>query len=151
MNAPLGRRGFLRALAAAPVAARTLARSALDGAANMVTPSAARLAGLGVSVVPEVPLTADLLIRHPKLLTLYKLGSLPEWARKQMVREAGWRVGHGAISPDVVALRSVSLSAKVLIHERRFEKKFWKRVDADLAIEMARRAFMETQVPPRYD
>lgn len=77
-------------------------------------------------------------------MALHKLGLLPKWAKQQIIHEAGY-ARRGTIDANVAALRSVSLSAKVFINDRRFERKVWANLDDGLSMDLARAAFFEEE------
>jgi hypothetical protein len=145
VNAAVGRRGFLRVLGAAPIAAQALARAVGE---SVLAPAGAALARMAPTIAPPTPGgygPASFLVHHPKLLGLHKLGLLPDWAKATMI-EWGQHQDRG-LDPDVVALRSVSLSAKVLINERRRGARLWERLDKSIETEMARKIFFDENAP----
>lgn len=111
------RRKALRALLAAPFAAKAAAETA-------ITSEAGQLAGLSLAD-PSAPVPFGgygiHILEQPALFAALKAGVLPRWAQREVERslqDAG-----RFMSPDVAAMRSVSLSGKCAIHRQRLERR----------------------------
>lgn len=122
MTKQLPRRLFLKAMAAAPAVAQRMAEEA---------------AGVVVSAGAEsgaIMATAPGPIGHysgPKMLelaTLAKTGLLPDWAKRQALRNLAYE---RRIDPDVACLQSVSLSAKIQISMERRLARAWAGFETD--------------------
>lgn len=138
MNKPLARRAFMKLAAAAPAAFQA-------GVANQEK----ALADVGAYIGPSVPGTGSGwgygLLTDKKIFALYQAGLLPEWARKEI--EADARERHGArISPNVAALRSVSVAGKFAIQQQRTLDLLWNGAGDFHARQLARRAFFEREL-----
>ena len=143
MTKPLSRRSFLRAAAAAPVAAKSGALQALTAAVE----NGLTLAQAGVAIAPDIPTSWGIhALSNKKLYALFKMGMLPEWVRQDVDENILQNTG-GRLSPDVAALRSVSLSAKFCIQRQRHRARIWNDVDRFHINEVARRAFWDEENP----
>ncbi len=142
MNRPLNRRGFLRALAAAPVAAQT---GGLDKAV-----AAAESAGVAIMGGLATPQSVGgiWLLRNPAMRAAWKAGLLPEWAKREIEGHA-YYPGHTPMHSDVAALRSVSLSAKLSITRQRAVEAIWKCAESELSLMDARDLFYNSGPPDR--
>lgn len=128
MTKTLSRRLFLKAMPAAPVAAQEVAKQA--GVTEV----------LGAAQLPPQP---EPLAAGPpalKLVALKKSGLLPDWF---------WRIGRKAaranarvLDPDLAALRSVSISAKVAIQADRNFNRDYDNLEQDAIDEQMRGKFM---------
>lgn len=143
MNKPLSRRGFLRAAAVAPVAAKSGALQALTAEIK----GGLALAQAGLAVGADMPVEWGLgLFTRPKIYTAWKLGMLPEWVRAQVEEQITSNSGN-RLSPDVASLRSVSLSAKFRINKDRTLARMWEQVDDFHTRSVAARAFWDSEAP----
>ena len=96
------------------------------------------------------------LIHSDSLMALHKAGLLPAWARDDVERyvdqESRWQV-----TPNIHALRSVSLAAKHIMARAHGRQRAWGQLDQLYAHTLARRAFYENGgggvsggMPPSY-
>ena len=116
MTKPLGRRTFLKGIAAAPAVAQKMAEEAVGATVEA--------AGTVPSIANGIPPSAGLYGNPQKILALSELakaGLLPDWAKRVMLRSA---VGYDRrLEPDVACLQSVSLGNKLrLSGERRYRR-----------------------------
>jgi hypothetical protein len=142
MTVELGRRGLLRLLGAAPMGARMIADMVAKGAATSL--AATRLAenSFGGPIPVPAGYGYHMIANNPKLFTLWKAGLLPEWAKREFNDDVANQTRYQMHS-DVVALRSVSTSAKHLINERRHREKAWGGIDERWLLNQARNAFFD--------
>lgn len=128
MKLSMNRRSFLKASAAAPVAARTLSQqlAAAVGGFSMDAAMAAGVSALG-STPPACPLPIDQasdLDRQSRLLRALRLYGIPSWKRKEFRRYAR---NDRILDPDIAVLRSISLSTKLRIQWARNELRWEQR------------------------
>ena len=142
-GAAVSRRMFLKAMPAAPAALQSAAADVVQAQAAQ---GAMALAGMAPSA-PAPYWGLGYLLENPSIWALHKAGMLPDWVRREVEFEISDRALR--LSPDVVALRSVSLGAKYEIQRRRMERAMWSDLDARQASAMARRAFFDNQHPGR--
>lgn len=131
----LNRRGFLRALPAAPIAAKA---AAVEATKDAVVLQQLAQAGMGVAPGMAMPWGVRSLI-DPKMYALHKAGLLPEWTKNEVQQSVKDQAR--MLAPDVVALKSVSLSAKYRINVERMERSVWSGVDEWYLMEHARQQF----------
>jgi hypothetical protein len=118
----LPRRMFLKAMAAVPAVAQRVAEEAVGAAVGTGSESAANL----MSAAP-VPFGGT----GPKMVELVglaKAGLLPDWAKRQAVRNLEY---DRRLDPDVACLKSVSLSAKLKISMERRITRAWDTFERD--------------------
>ena len=70
----------------------------------------------------------------------WKLGVLPDWVRSD-IEDNVRQNATGRLTPDVAALRSVSLSSKFRIQQERTSRAMWASVDQFHVNALARKAF----------
>jgi hypothetical protein len=131
------RRAFLKAMAVAPVAAQSGAVKALIAKVEAATAMTA--AGVQVGM-PAMGGYGAHLLGNKGLYAAFKMGLLPGWARSEIEQHV--RDQHSRqLSPDLAALRSVSLAAKCRMQTDRAINLFWKQADDFHVHSVARDAF----------
>jgi len=133
VNKPLARRAFLKAMAAAPLAADEAAAS---DAFKLTGANIGPMPAFGIGG-PDASLT--------KLLALYKTGMLPDWFVRRQRQEGQW---NGRIEPDVACLRSVALSAKFRIQEDRSFQRRMANFERETLDALACQTFWGPPSPP---
>lgn len=133
------RRGVLKALLTAPLAAPAAARTAaaeIGLAAHAEALAGVAVAGRLAQAVPGFG-TAN----AKRLLMLHKIGMAPEWLTAD-VRDRARSVAC-TITPDIAALRSVSLSSKMRMNEDRLVRQAFDEMETSMMRDIARNAFWE--------
>ena len=126
---PLTRRMFAKIAAAAPVAASTVAPSR---AAQMA------MAGANINATPAPPFAYSPLA-NVKLMGLWKAGLAPEWLKDDLRSQA--REAHRYVHPDLVSMRSISLTSMMRINRERAERKFFDEAESNMMLNIARQTF----------
>ena len=78
-------------------------------------------------------------MRDPLMLQAWKMGMAPDWVMQD--------IDHAIndlsrfLSPDVAALKSMSLSAKVHVNRRRAREEYVAKIERQTLIDMAREAY----------
>lgn len=143
MNKPLGRRAFLKAAAAAPIAAKSATQQLAAKVGALETAAALQATGLSMGMAAPAGHGVYQLIHDDRLWALHQVGLLPDWAREDVEsetrREARWH-----IEPSLWSLKSVSPAAKAAIQSQRSVDKTWKEAAAMRARNVARRAFFDS-------
>jgi hypothetical protein len=137
--AGLSRRNFLRALPAAPSAAKAIAKAAVAEAAVATGAAEMAAAGVNVSSFAGAAHYGHHLLSDPKMYALHKAGLLPDWVKREIANEI--KAEARTLSTNIASLQSVSLSAKVAINERELERKFWSKIDAFHVLNAQRSAY----------
>lgn len=141
MNKPLSRRHFLKAAAVAPVAARSGALQALTAEVK----GGLALAQQGVSVGLDMPVAWGVgNLVNPRIYTMWKLGMLPDWVRAE-VEDNILQNYCSRLAPDIAALRSVSVSAKLRLNRDRIMSRVWSSVDELHTHQLARKTFWDSE------
>lgn len=83
-------------------------------------------------------------LSDPRLLALWKSGLAPEWLRRQIDDQIKEMTRY--LSPDVMALRSVSVGALFRINHRRMTAMAINAIEERAGMDMARRAFFMQDV-----
>lgn len=119
----MNRRKFLKFLGMGAAAGPSAARQTL---ADLVNPTLAPLVG-GSGIAPAPPPVADDVASGGALTrSALRVLGVPDWLRQEW-RDSAKYIAQ--LDPDLVACRSYSLSAKLLMqrerNERRAEERFW--------------------------
>ena len=137
MTKPLPRRAILRALAALPMVAEQFEQAAVGATVGAQAPGAAAYA---LDCPPSMP--AEFGSKGSEILALSKAGLLPDWFKRSLAAQ----VSYGRmLDPDVSCLRSLSLSAKLLVTTQRRERKALDNFEQDLVDHQMRAKFMGWQ------
>lgn len=124
--ADIGRRGFLGMAATAPIAAQEFLKQ--TGTSVLGSEAANALAS-----THPVPSSLD---GNSKLIALKRAGLLPDWFIRQ--RRAYSQATARVLDPDIAALRSVSVAAKLNMQaERNFQREMdtWEQRFIDSQLE----------------
>lgn len=115
----LNRRGLLRAIPAAPIAARQAAASVSASIGSVVAPSMGynTAAPLGLHATSVDPYE----VMQDKIANWVITGNIPEWKAKQFREQARYRSRW--LDADIIAMRSISDTAKYRLQEEREYKR----------------------------
>lgn len=138
MTKPMPRRAFLKAMAVAPVAAKSAAVKELIAKVEAAT----AMTAAGIQVGMPISGGCSYLLRNKGLYAALKMGTLPAWARSEIEQHVREQQG-SRLSPNVAALRSVSLAAKYRIQIDRAIDLIWKDAAEIHFHSMARQAFWD--------
>ncbi len=78
-------------------------------------------------------------LMSPNMWALHKAGLLPEWVTEDIDRQASDMAR--SLTPDIAAMRSVSLATKYRMNYERARQALWANIEKARMTDMARRAF----------
>lgn len=137
MNAPVGRRGFLRALGLSPIAVRQVADKALADAAKIDVSGLSSGGGARPSNSVGAPISHA--HRHSLMTKFLKQFGLPDWEVDRMRRDTRnvWALDHD------IANKCWSMSVKIATQRERNFARAMDSVKEAGAYDAARDAFRE--------
>lgn len=136
----IGRRALLRFLPVTPLAAKVAADKAVGELSGMMVSGAEGLGAAGVPVgQPGNASEVAPDIRRSRIADFWKrFGGLPDWEVERIQRDARHVY---CLDPDIAALRSFSMNAKICMQRERNVQREIERVQGQTAYEELRDNF----------
>lgn len=135
----MNRRFFLGAAAVSPLAARDAAERAMEEAAKLAQMEAAGVSTFSDSISSYVPISDVDQPRRGLWEFIAEVG-MPDWKRDDLMADAR---RSRTLDPDIAAMRSLSLSAKMNMQWERNYRHLVKRAKDQLRMERMKRAFFQ--------
>ncbi len=136
----MNRRFFLGAAAVSPLTAKEAAQAAVEEAQRLAQMEAAGISTYSDSIYSSIPVPEETPTTRGLWEFIREVG-MPDWKREDLMADAR---RSRTLDPDIAALRSVSLSAKMNMQWERNYQFLVKRAFEQMRMERMKRSFFQS-------
>lgn len=136
----MNRRFFLGAAAVSPLTAKEAAQAAVEDAQRLAQMEAAGISTYSDSIYSSIPVPEETPTTRGLWEFIREVG-MPDWKREDLMADAR---RSRTLDPDIAALRSVSLSAKMNMQWERNYQFLVKRAFEQMRMERMKRSFFQS-------